>query len=132
MSSMKNPYSLTLAVMPGEFNIHRYAPTDPVPTDVLAGGFFSICRTDDELSIVCADTISMESARCDTGWSCIKVLGPLDFSLTGILAHLAGLLAEAGVSIFAVSTYDTDYILVKTGQLMPAIAALKAGGNSFT
>lgn len=128
---MDKPYSLKMAVMPGEFNIHRFAPTDTVPTDILAGSFFSICRTDEELSIVCADAISLDSARCDAGWSCIKVLGPLEFSMTGILAHLAGLLAQAGISIFAVSTYDTDYILVKTGQLAPAVAALKAGGYSF-
>jgi hypothetical protein len=123
--------SLKMAVMPGEFNIHRFDPTDTVPTDILAGGFFSICRTDEELSIVCPDAIPLASARCDAGWSCIKVLGPLDFSLTGILAHLAGLLAAAGISIFAVSTYDTDYILVKTGQLASAVAALEAGGHSF-
>ena len=120
-----------MAVMPGAFNIHRFAPTEAVPTKILTGDFFNICRTDEELSIVCADTIPLSSARCDVGWSCIKVLGPLDFSLTGILAHLAGLLAQAGISIFAISTHDTDYILVKTGQLAPAVTALKAGGHSF-
>jgi len=120
-----------MVVLPGEFNIHRFESTDTVPTDILAGGFFNICRTDDELSIVCADSLPLESARCDAGWSCIKVLGPLDFSMTGILAHLTGLLAAAGISIFAVSTYDTDYVLVKTGQLTPAVAALKTGGYSF-
>ena len=128
---MDKSQSLKMVVLPGEFNIHRFESTDTVPTDILAGGFFNICRTDDELSIVCTDAIALESARCDAGWSCIKVLGPLDFSMTGILAHLAGLLAEAGISIFAVSTYDTDYVLVKTGQLTPAVAALKTGGYSF-
>lgn len=118
--------------MPGEYTIHRFGPKDTVPTDILAGSFFNICRTDEELSIVCADAISLDSARCDTGWSCVKVIGPLEFSMTGILAHLAGLLAQAGISIFALSTYDTDYILVKTGQLAPAVAALEAGGYSFT
>lgn len=128
---MNPPHSLTMAILPGEYAIHRLAATDPVPAEVLAGDFFSISRTDDELSIVCADTVSLTSTRCDIGWSCIKVLGPLDFSLTGILAHLAGILAQAGISIFAVSTHDTDYILVKTAQLVPAVAALKAGGHSF-
>lgn len=128
-----NPlHSLTMAILPGEYAIHRFAATDPVPAEALAGDFFSISRTEDELSIVCTDTISLASTRCDSGWSCIKVLGPLDFSLTGILAHIAGLLAEAGISIFAVSTYDTDYILVKTAQLAPAVAALKTGGHSFS
>ena len=120
-----------MAILPGEFAIHRFAATDPVPAEVLSDDFCSISRTEDELSIVCADTMPLASTRCDSGWSCIKVLGPLDFSLTGILANLAGLLAEADISIFAVSTYDTDYILVKTAQLTPAVAALKAGGHSF-
>ena len=118
--------------MPGEYTIHRFGPKDTVPTDILTGSFFSICRTDEELSVVCADAIALDSPRCDTGWSCIKVIGPLEFSMAGILAHLAGLLAQAGISIFALSTYDTDYILVKTGQLKPAVASLKAGGYSFT
>jgi len=128
---MDKPHSIKMAVMPGEFNIHRFEPTDTVPTDILARGFFSVCRTDEELSIVCADTIPLASARCDAGWSGIKVLGPLEFSMTGILAHIAGLLAQAGISIFALSTYDTDYLLVKTGRLASAVAALKAGGYSF-
>lgn len=129
--TMDKPTTLKMAVIPGELNIHRFDPTDKVPIDTLTGGFFSICRTDEELSVVCADTIPLASAQCEKGWSGIKVLGPLEFGMTGILANLAGLLAQAGISIFAVSTYDTDYILVKTGHLVRAVAALKEGGYSF-
>jgi len=123
--------SLRLKVLPGEFSIHRFDPSAVVPAQVYDGDFFNICRTHDELSIVCADGIVRNSPRCEAGWSCIKVMGPLDFSLTGILAHLAGLLAEAGISLFALSTYDTDYFLVKTEKLASALAALEAGGSSL-
>ena len=123
---------LKLAIMPGEFAIHRFAPDAALPEAVLSSGIFSITRTDEELSIVCGDNLPLGSPQCEAGWSCIKVIGPLDFSLTGILAHLAGLLAENGISLFALSTFDTDYLLVKTDQLAAAVIALKAGGHRFT
>lgn len=123
--------SLQLEVMPGEFSIHRFAPDESVPEAVLASPFVNICWTDEELSIVCGADIALDSHRCNSGWSCIKVIGPLDFGLTGILAHLSCRLAEAGISLFAVSTFDTDYILVKTDELASAVKALKAGGCCF-
>jgi hypothetical protein len=123
--------ALQLKILPGEFNIHRFDSAAAVPAQVYDGPFFNICRTDEELSIVCADNIALDSPRCDTGWSGIKVIGPLDFAMTGILAHLSTLLAEAGISLFALSTYDTDYVLVKTAKLDHAVAALESGGNCF-
>ena len=80
---------------------------------------------------MCREDVAMNSPQSEGGWSCIKVIGPLDFGLTGILAHLAGLLAEAGISLFAISTFDTDYLLVKTDQLAPAMDALASGGGRF-
>ena len=117
--------------MPGRFSIHRFPPDAALPAAVLASPLFSITRTDEELSIVCAEEISLDSPRCDSGWCGIKVVGPLDFGLTGILADLSGLLAQAGISLFALSTFDTDYILVKSDQLATAVDALTAGGHSF-
>jgi hypothetical protein len=127
---MEKPRRLNLKILPGGFSIHRFGPHAAVPGGVLGDRFFNICRTEDELSIVCADSLALDSPRCATGWSCIQVAGPLDFSLTGILAHLAGLLAAAGVSVFAMSTFDTDYLLVKTAQLDVARAALEGGGHT--
>lgn len=74
-------------------------------------------RTDDELSVVCSENLVPEGIIAETNWRCFKVLGPLDFALTGILASLANALSEAKISIVAVSTYDTDYILFKSDQL---------------
>jgi len=90
--------------------------------------FYQICRTDEELSIVCETHISMISKHEEKGWACIKVDGPLDFGLAGILAGISKVLAENNVSIFAISTYDTDYILVKHQSLDNSIKALRVNG----
>ena len=125
-----NP-KLNLRVLDGLFTVHRFATDQAVPDAVYTGGFYNISRTDAELSIVCADTIKLDSARAETGWCCIAVVGPLDIGLTGILAAMATPLAEAKVSIFAVSTFDTDYILVKADQLPLARQVLQAAGHTF-
>ncbi len=107
--------SLKLSILPNEYTIHRFQAETDIPA--LTGNFLSITRTDDELSIVCDADIPLKSEKSESGWACIKVLGPLDFGLTGILAKIASVLAEAEISIFAISTYDTDYILVKKETL---------------
>lgn len=122
---------LKLAVLDGEYAIHRLSPEQEIPASVLKSDFFSITKTDEELSIVCDAEIPVSSEKSEKGWSCIKVSGPLDFALTGILAKISNILAEAGISIFALSTYDTDYILVKSKKLDIAERALKEAGYIF-
>lgn len=86
-------------------------------------------RTQDELSIVC-DAVNVPSdVKQDRGWRCLKLDGPLDLSLTGVLASVLEPLAEARVSIFAIATFDTDYLLVPNAQLDSATAALRAAGH---
>ncbi|HVZ65305.1 MAG TPA: ACT domain-containing protein [Lacunisphaera sp.] len=94
-----------------------------------AGCFLSITRTTDELSIVCVDTVVPSGVRHEPGWRAFKLEGPLDLALTGILASLLEPLARAQISIFAVSTFDTDYILVKASQTEAAVQALRAAGH---
>jgi len=96
---------------------------------VLTSDFYSISRTKEELSIVCHASIQIESDKSETGWSCIKVMGPLDFEWTGILANLSQTLSDAGISMFALSTYDTDYILIKAEKLEAAKTVLLASGH---
>ena len=114
--------------MPGTFAICRLDRDAPIP-EWAHNGFFSITRTPDELSIICKEEIVPEQVLCEKGWRCLQVMGPLDFALTGILASLASPLAEAGISIFAISTYDTDYFLVK--ELNRAIAVLSKAGHTM-
>lgn len=99
--------------------------------EMSATDFFSITKTSEELSLVCKESDIPENCTPDGSWSGLKVQGPLDFSLTGILSSLAGPLADAGISIFTISTYDTDYLLVKTIDLDKAISVLRAKGHEI-
>ncbi|WP_254388498.1 ACT domain-containing protein [Thermanaeromonas sp. C210] len=101
----------------------------PLPEWVQRSSFFSCTRTPSELSIVCPQKDVPPNILCEKGWRCFKVEGPLDFSLTGVLASLVTPLAEERISIFAISTYDTDYLLVKEEQLDLAIRVLKQSGH---
>ena len=105
---------LTLRLLPGSFCVHRLAANAPIPSGVDGGDFFSATRTADELSVVCSIDVPLSSLKRESGFSCLQVLGVLDFSLTGIIAELSTKLAEAQVSIFAISTFNTDYVLFKT------------------
>jgi uncharacterized protein len=91
--------------------------------------FLSITRTCDELSIVCESARVPTGIAAERGWRCVKVEGPLDFSLVGVLAALAEPLSRAGVPIFAISTFDTDYVMLKAMNLETAIAALESAGH---
>lgn len=118
--------ALTLSVLPGEYTVHRLAPNAPMPPDV-----FSAIRTPGELSIVALTTQHVASERREGPFRCLKVEGPLDFALTGILASIAVPLAAAKISIFALSTFDTDYVLVKSESLAAAKVALLSQGFKF-
>ena len=122
---------LKLAVLDGEYAVHRLSLKQHIPLNVLKDDFFSITKTNEELSIVCDAHFSVSSEKTEAGWACIKVLGPLDFALTGILAKISKVLAEAEISIFALSTYDTDYILIKSNTIDIAKNALQKAGYLF-
>jgi hypothetical protein len=87
-------------------------------------------RTNDELSIVCRENEIPDDVKKETGYQAFKIEGPLDFALTGILSSIAAPLADAHISIFAVSTYDTDYVLIKKAKIADAISVLRAAGHS--
>jgi hypothetical protein len=120
---------LHLTVLPDPLAVCRLASNAPLPDWPMAGPLTSITRTADELSIVCLDRAIPEEVIAERGWRCLKVQGPLEFSVTGILAELAGTLAAADISLFALSTFDTDYLLVKQETLPAAIAALEMAGH---
>lgn len=120
--------NLILEILPGDYAVHRLDPSQAIPPALLGAAPMFIARTADELSIVCATDIEVAAPQTEAPWRCLKVMGPLDFGLTGILAGIAQVLAQAEISIFAISTYDTDYILVRGDRLDQATAALSQAG----
>jgi hypothetical protein len=124
--------TLILAVMPNRFAICRLDDGAPIPHWALRGNFVSVTRTADELSVVCPQGDVPEGVQCSRGWRCLRVEGPLDLSLTGVLASLTAPLARAGISVFAISTFDTDYLLVQEKDLKEALVALSAAGHNAT
>ena len=124
-------HRLDLAVLDGKYAVVRLSSEAEIPNWAYGGSFLSITKTDDELSVVCKMASVPPNHVVESNWRIIKVVGPLDFSLTGILAGISQPLADHRISIFAISTYDTDYILVKDEQLADAIAVLNREGHKF-
>ncbi len=108
--------------------ICRLERNAPIPEWALTGGFSSITRTGQELSVVCPQDQVPPGILKQEGWKALQVEGPLDFSLTGVLASLTEPLAKEGISVFAISTYDTDYLLVKEKQMEGTIQRLREEG----
>jgi hypothetical protein len=122
--------SLVLTLLPETLAICRLPASAALPAWALrANSFFAIVKTTDEISIVCPQNFAPADVQCHRDWAALKVEGPLDFSLTGILASLAQPLAQAKLSLFAISTFDTDYVLVKKESLEQALTVLKSAGH---
>ncbi|MBD0319700.1 MAG: ACT domain-containing protein [Gemmatimonadetes bacterium] len=119
---------MLLTILPDPLAVCRLA-ADAVPAWLPAHGFVSVTRTADEFSVVCSEGAVPPGVVCERGWRCLAVAGPLDFGLTGVLASIATPLAAAAISIFALSTFDTDYVLVKADTLDAAVDALRRAGH---
>ncbi len=120
-----------LKILNGQFSIYRLSIESLIPPQIYESEFYSIVKTDDEISIVCESSIHLTAEKSSHGWTCIKFVGPLDFSLTGILSGISRVLADSKISIFAVSTYNTDYILIEAADITDAEQALIAAGYTF-
>ena len=120
-----------LRLLPDTYAVCRLEKNTPAPDWGARGLFSSITRTEEELSVVCAEAQVPGGVRREGAWRVLKVEGPLDFSLTGVLASLTVPLAREGISVFALSTYDTDYLLVKKEQLEKAVQALRGEGYAI-
>lgn len=122
--------SLDLTLLSHRLGIVRRSPDATLPAWAIGSPFFSMTRSHDELSILCEESRIPKDQTQDGGWRCLKVHGPLKLSEVGILAALAGCLAQANISLLAISTYDTDFLLCKHTQLNEAVQALRAKGHS--
>ena len=117
---------MQLQILPQTFAVCQIQDTSQINWQM---PLFFFSKTAEELSLVCPETdLPAAVLQCERGWRALKICGVLDFALVGILAKISSLLANAGISIFAVSTYNTDYILIKESHLQKAAAALRTNG----
>ena len=127
LEEMMGEFQITMEWVPGRYAVCRLDAQAAIPGWALAGSdLLSITRTEAELSIVADQALVPAEVTAERGWTAMRVVGRLDFALVGVLAKLTGALAEAGISCFAISTYDTDYILVKQQEADRAAKALGA------
>jgi hypothetical protein len=125
------PAPLRLTLLDERFAVCRLAPEAVVPVWAWTGEVACVTRTRDELSIVCRADLVPPGVQAEAAWRCLRVKGPLDFALTGVFARLAQPLADAGISLFAVMTYDTDYVRVTEDRLPAALIALRGAGHEI-
>ncbi|SEK56065.1 hypothetical protein SAMN05428989_0350 [Pseudoxanthomonas sp. GM95] len=122
--------ALTLKLLQGQFAVCRLPAGSALPAWFVHGALSHVSWTDEELSIVCDEAHVPEDVQCERGWRSLMLHGPFAFDLTGILAQVLLPLAAANVGIFAVSTFDTDYVMVKQSQLATSLDALRAAGHT--
>lgn len=125
MSSLND---LPLIILPDRLAVCRLPADAPFPEWARSGDLLALVQTSDELSIICTERFVPPDVRAERGWRALQVQGPLEFAMVGVLASIAVPLARVGVSIFALSTFDTDYVLVKEDALDRAVSALTQAG----
>ena len=123
--------SLELTLLRERFAVCRLAPDVATPSWAAGDNFYSITRTAEELSVAVEESRVPAGVRSQPGWRVLQVRGPFAFSEIGVLASLTGPLAMKKVSLFAISTFDTDYLFVFEEQLADAIAALEQAGHTI-
>ena len=119
-----------LSLLAETFTILHLAPDAVVPEWATQGQFFSITRTSDELSVIAETALVPDRLRTEVSWRVLKVHGPFDLAEVGVLASLVMPLAAAGVSVFTISTFETDYLLVQSGQLRDAVSGLRNAAHT--
>jgi aminoglycoside 6'-N-acetyltransferase I len=120
---------LRLLTVTGSFAVCKLPASSPIPVWATRGDLFSVTRTADEVSVVCRQEDVAEGVVSEPGWHCLRVAGTMPFSMIGVLASLTISLAQQGVAVFALSTFDTDYLLVKSDDMPKAVSALRAAGH---
>ena len=129
---MRHDGVMDLRVLSERLSVCRLPVDAPWPVPAAGTSFYSVTRTESEVSVVCAEDEAPagDHVRVEPDWRALEVAGPLDFSMVGVMAALTAPLADVDVSVFVVSTYDTDYVLVHAAALEKAIEALRAAGHA--
>lgn len=122
---------MKFSILKGLFAICRFNPTDEEPSWIDKKQFYTITRTSKELSIVCIQDCLKGGLKAEKGWRILELEGPIDFDLTGVIASITQPLRDANIGVFVLSTFDTDYILVKENLLNKAVESLSKTGFHF-
>ena len=122
---------IVLSILEETYIIHKLDQSTNLPEELIECEFYSLSNSQEELSLVCPEQMLIQSENSSPNWKCLKVAGPLDLNLTGILAGLSDTLAKAKISIFAISTFETDYLLIQKEVLETAKSALESAGYMF-
>ena len=122
---------IVLSILEETYIIHKLAQSTNLPEELIGCEFYSLSNSQEEMSLVCPEQMLIQSENSSPNWKCLKVAGPLDLNLTGILAGLSETLAKAKISIFAISTFETDYLLIQKQSLKAAKNALISQGYQF-
>ena len=124
---------LNISVLPGNYSIYKFQEESDIPDWIYSSKFYSITRTEDEISVV-ANQVDyvIPGLICNRDWCILKIIGPLEFSLVGIVADFSTILKNKKIPIFVISTYDTDYFLIKQADLSKGIKALDEKGNKIS
>ncbi len=122
---------IVLSILEETYIIHKLDQSTNLPEELIGCEFYSLSNSQEELSLVCPEQILIQSENSSPNWKCLKVAGPLDLKLTGILAGLSDTLEKAKISIFAISTFETDYLLIQKQVLETAKSALISQGYQF-
>lgn len=120
--------SYDLKIIGGNYSIHRFSTDKKIPNDLFDNKFLWYAKTDEEISVVCNSDITLQSDKVERGWKALKLIGPFAFTQVGVIAEISGVLAKAGLGIFVISTFDTDYVLVKSENIQTAVSVLKKNG----
>jgi hypothetical protein len=122
---------IVLSILEETYIIHKLDQSTNLPEELIECEFYSLSNSQEEISLVCPEQMLIQSENSSPNWKCLKVAGPLDLNLTGILAGLSDTLSKAKISIFAISTFETDYVLIQKQVLETAKSALKSAGYKF-
>ena len=117
---------MNLSLLPGIYSIYKFKAGSSLPEWIYSSGFYSITKTKDEISVVAVQRSSVsEAVNCSKDWRILKIEGPLDLSLIGIIAGICAILKDKKIPVFIISTYNTDYIMIIQDDLNKGIEALK-------
>ena len=128
---MQETQKTKLLILGGTYQIAKLPPNDAIPPQVLAQAFYTVSKTRDELSVIAPDDVPIPCECCEKGWNILQFVESMDFSLVGVMARIAAVLAKSGISLCAVATYSTDYVLIKNEKLEIARRALEDAGYAL-